>query len=243
MGSNRSTVLHASHLAPSLLGIYKSISVSLGEKIVGQSTGKGERLSQSCGGLHVDGSGIGLNPTTISDCVSAYEPGVNKKERGFAEPGSRGRKLGYRRFYMGRRSKGKRMAGYNARIRRHLIQILWDIAEPLTKQEITTHLKNRCKLVSTPSPISLGTILSRNPQVNSYKSIIITTGDGRRRRVPQYEVNYDLIIEEEDILLTLPFNALTKMEKSQAVLCRGCGRRRYFTEDMERCLECFRFPK
>ena len=135
------------------------------------------------------------------------------------------------------------MAGYNARIRRHLIQILWDTEEPLTKQEITTHLKNRCKLVSTPSPISLGTILSRNPQVNSSKSVIITTGDGRRRRVPQYEVNYDLIREEVDILLTLPFNALTKKEQEHAVLCRGCGRSRYFTEDMERCLECLRFPK
>ena len=150
---------------------------------------------------------------------------------------------GYKRYYMGRRSRGKRMAGYNARIRRHLIKILWDIEEPLTKQEITTHLKNRCNLLSTPSPISLGTILSRNPQVNSDKSIIITTGDGRRRRVPQYEVNYDLIREESDILLTLPFNALTKKEKEHAVLCHGCGRKRYFTEDMERCLECLRFPK
>ena len=149
---------------------------------------------------------------------------------------------GYKRYYMGRRSKGNRMAGYNARIRRHLIQILWDVEEPLTKQEITTHLKNRCNLLSTPSPISLGTILSRNPQVNSSMSVIITTGDGRRRRVPQYEVNYDLIMEEKDILLTLPYNALTPVEQAHAVLCRGCGRRRYFEEDMERCLECLRFP-
>ena len=164
-------------------------------------------------------------------------------KRGFNPNGHQGKDGSYRRYYMGRRSKGRRMAGYNARIRRHLIQILWDISEPLTKQEITTHLKNRCNLLSTPSPISLGTILSRNPQVNSNKSIIITTGDGRRRRVPQYEVNYDLIIEEEDILLTLPFNALSKKEQEQAILCRGCGRRRFFNEGMKRCLECLRFPK
>jgi len=144
---------------------------------------------------------------------------------------------------MGRRTKGAKMTSHNARIRRELIYILWDIDEPLTKQEITTHLMRRLKLINKPSAISLGTILSRNPQVNSSKSVVITTGDGRRRRVPQYEVNYDLIIEEEDIIFTLPFNALTKKEQKQAVLCKGCGRRRYFTEDMEKCLQCTRCPK
>jgi len=152
--------------------------------------------------------------------------------------GLRGRTL----YYMGRRSRGKRMTAHNARIRRELIYILWDIEEPLTKQEITTELTKRMKLINTPSPISLGTILSRNPQVNSSNSIIITTGDGRRRRVPQYEINEELIQHPDDIILTLPYNALTKKEKESAVLCKGCGRRRYFTEDMERCLQCTRCP-
>ena len=146
-------------------------------------------------------------------------------------------------YYMGRRTKGNRMTAHNARIRRELIHILWDVDEPLTKQEITTHLERRMKLINTPSAISLGTILSRNPQVNSDKSVIITTGDGRRRRVPQYEVNSELIIEESDILFTLPFNALTKKEQESAVLCKGCGRRRYFTDDMEVCLQCTRCPQ
>tara|TARA_R100001443_G_C3357152_1_gene178217 strand:+ start:501 stop:935 length:435 start_codon:yes stop_codon:yes gene_type:complete len=144
---------------------------------------------------------------------------------------------------MGRRTKGNRMTAHNARIRRELIYILWDVDEPLTKQEITTHLEKRMKLINAPSAISLGTILSRNPQVNSEKTVIITTGDGRRRRVPQYEINSELIYEIEDIIFTLPYNALTKKEQESAVLCKGCGRRRYFDNDMDLCLQCTRLPK
>ena len=163
-----------------------------------------------------------------------------RKRKSWGSKGEKGQLTGY---YMGRRTKGVRMAAYNARIRRELINILWDVDEPLTKQELTTHLMNRLNLLSTPSPISLGTILSRNPQVNSEKSVIITTGDGRRRRVPQYEVNFELIRELEDIILTLPFNALTKQEAEHAKQCTKCGRKRYFTEDMDYCLECTRCPK
>ena len=163
-----------------------------------------------------------------------------RKRKSWGSAGEKGQLTGY---YMGRRTKGVRMAAYNARIRRELINILWDVDEPLTKQEITTHLMNRLNLLSTPSPISLGTILSRNPQVNSEKSVIITTGDGRRRRVPQYEVNFELIRDYNDILFTLPFNALSKEEAACAKQCTKCGRRRYFEEHLEYCLECTRFPK
>ena len=163
-----------------------------------------------------------------------------RKRRSWGSKGEKGQLTGY---YMGRRTKGVRMAAYNARIRRELINILWDVDEPLTKQELTTHLMNRLNLLSTPSPISLGTILSRNPQVNSEKSVIITTGDGRRRRVPQYEVNFELIREYDDIVFTLPFNALTKKEAEHAKQYTKCGRKRYFTESMEYCLECTRCPK
>ena len=132
------------------------------------------------------------------------------------------------------------MAGNNRTVRRAIIKILWDNARPMTKAEILTCIKNDFRIPSLPSTQSLGSLLSKNPQVIKADTEIVLCGDGRRRRTVRYAVNRDLIHDESDIMLTLPHNALYKVERSQATQCKGGGRVRIKPPDSIVCLHCIR---
>ena len=132
------------------------------------------------------------------------------------------------------------MAGNNRTVRRAIIKILWDNARPMTKAEILTCIKNDYRIPSLPSTQSLGSLLSKNPQVIKADTEIVLCGDGRRRRTVRYAVNRDLIFEENDIMLTLPHNALYKKDRGNAIQCKTCGRVRIMPPNSEVCLHCVR---
>ena len=130
-------------------------------------------------------------------------------------------------------------------VRRAIIDILWLNQRPMTKEEILTELitapPEKHYFVGTqPTTNSLGSLLAKNPQIRRVGHERILSGDGRKRAVSLYQVNTDLIHEHSDILLTLPHNALSKLERPLALVCGGCGRTRIFPEGENRCLHCLR---
>ena len=131
------------------------------------------------------------------------------------------------------------MAGYNRRVRRAIVEILW-FEGPLTKDEVHTRLENHQSINSVPSPNSLGALLSKNPQVIKVGSITMENLSGKRKRETQFDVNRVLIQEKSDILHTLPLNALLKYETPLASKCPSCGRSRIFRENETQCLHCLR---
>ena len=133
------------------------------------------------------------------------------------------------------------MAGNNATVRRSIAYLLWKETEPLTKEEILTRLiEGGYGLNTEPTGNSLGSLLSKNPQVSRADNQRVFCGDGRFRSVPTFLLNRELIREYEDILLTFPINALKKGEKELASICLGCGRTRIKPVDSETCLLCLR---
>ena len=135
------------------------------------------------------------------------------------------------------------MAGNNRSVRRAICEILWRAETPLTKEQILTHLiEEKWALLTQPTANSLGSLLSKNPQIKKCDNERIFSGDGRYRSVPTFEINRDLIHEYNDILLTYPHNALMKRERELAVVCKSSGRTRIFPEGENQCLHCIRQP-
>jgi hypothetical protein len=133
------------------------------------------------------------------------------------------------------------MAGNNSTVRRSIAYLLWDETKALTKEEILSRLiTGGWGLITEPTGNSLGSLLAKNPQVKRGENQRVFCGDGRFRSVPTFLLNRELIQEYEDILLTLPINALRKSERELASICRGCGRTRVKPTGSETCLICLR---
>jgi len=131
------------------------------------------------------------------------------------------------------------MAGYNRRVRRAIVEILWEEG-PLTKEEVTSRLRKHQSVNSVPSPNSLGALLSKNPQVIKVGQELVENLTGKRENRTQFDVNRVLIQEKSDILHTLPLNALLKREIGLVSKCPTCGRSRILRENESSCLHCLR---
>ena len=133
------------------------------------------------------------------------------------------------------------MAGNNRMVRRAIAKILWDADKPLTKEEVlSVLLEGSFNITTEPTANSLGSLLSKNPQIKKSDNVRVFSGDGRYRSVPSFVINRELIKEESDILLTFPHNALSKKEKALATVCKQCGRTRIFPNGENKCLHCIR---
>jgi len=133
------------------------------------------------------------------------------------------------------------MAGNNSTVRRSIAYLLWGETKSLTKEEILgLLLEGGWGLITEPTGNSLGSLLAKNPQIQRGENQRVFCGDGRFRSVPTFLLNRELIHEYEDILLTLPINALRKNERDMATICRGCGRTRIKPADSDTCLICLR---
>ena len=131
------------------------------------------------------------------------------------------------------------MSANNRRIRRVIVDLLWDHG-PLTKQEVAERLQEVRGVRQVPSPQSLSALLSKNPQVICVGIAKVETAAGVTARHMNFGIDTNLIRREEDIMLTRPVNAMTPTQRREAMKCTGCGRIRLMPPEGLPCLHCRR---
>ena len=131
------------------------------------------------------------------------------------------------------------MSANNRRIRRVIVDILWEHG-PMTKQEVAEHLQECRGVRQVPSPQSLAALLSKNPQVICVGIAKVETAAGITARHMTFGIDTNLIREEGDLMLTRPVNAMTPKQRKEAEKCGGCGRIRLMPSEGQPCLHCRR---
>jgi len=132
------------------------------------------------------------------------------------------------------------MSANNRRIRRVIVDILWDYG-PMTKQQVADILQDHRGIRQVPSPQSLSALLSKNPQVICLGIERVETAGGGKARHMKFGIDRNLIRHKDDIMLTRPVNAMTPTQRREAVKCLGCGRTRVMPEGGPPCLHCRRY--
>jgi len=134
------------------------------------------------------------------------------------------------------------MSATNSRIRRAILDVLWESDISLTKEQIASVIekeRGRWNLNSCPTSNTMGSLLTKSTQIVKGEPVMVFAGDGRNRRMPTFLINRSLIKCEEDLRLTTPYNLLTDAEKEQCIVCPSCARKRLPYAD-GLCLECSR---
>jgi Ser/Thr protein kinase RdoA (MazF antagonist) len=133
---------------------------------------------------------------------------------------------------------------YNKRRRRAIAIVLFRFGKAVTKDEIIDALRAWDEKLVPSNPTSLGSILSRTSFIISKTGrdgVLKIASDGRKRRAPLYEINWDIVKEEDDIPYLLPKSALYRNESREAIQCVECNRFRLMSPHSETvCLHCLR---
>ncbi len=130
------------------------------------------------------------------------------------------------------------MAKNNSRLRRTIVRILFESGE-MTRSQVSTELHRMGLFREVPTESSLAALISKNAQVVSVGYAKIELSNGLSVRNMVFDVDRDLIREEEDIELTMPYSSMTTALKEKAVRCATCKQMRYMPE-MNECLSCER---
>ena len=127
----------------------------------------------------------------------------------------------------------------NKRIRRALLQILWENG-PCTRQEVVTHLQELKSVKTTPSPNSLSALLSKNPQVISVGKTKVEMTNGTNANHMLFDIDRRIIHEFDELIYTRPGSVMTPNETRRAKKCTGCGRNRIMPPEGQPRLTCQR---
>tara|TARA_B100001778_G_C18561433_1_gene617950 strand:+ start:220 stop:627 length:408 start_codon:yes stop_codon:yes gene_type:complete len=131
------------------------------------------------------------------------------------------------------------MSANNRRIRRILVDILWERGA-MTKEEMASILSKDKSIRTVPSPHSLAALMSKNPQIISVGKQSVENVVGIKANHLIYDINRDLIKSKEDIVCTRTPTVMTPSQAEQAERCVECGRTRVFPDGYAKCLHCVR---
>ncbi len=131
------------------------------------------------------------------------------------------------------------MSANNRRIRRILVDILWERGA-MTKEEMASILSKDKSIRTVPSPHSLAALMSKNPQIISVGKQSVENVVGIKAKHLIYDINRDLIKSKEDIVCTRTPTVMTPTQMKKAERCEQCGRTRVFPDGYRKCLHCVR---
>jgi len=134
------------------------------------------------------------------------------------------------------------MSANNRRIRRIVVELLWEYGES-TKERMARLLAENKSVRNIPSPHSLSSILRKNTQVIVVGTERVENAVGVSAKHLVYDIDRYLVRVKEDLTYTRSPTVMTPKQRAVAQKC-SCGRIRVFppySEDM--CLHCFRMPE
>ena len=131
------------------------------------------------------------------------------------------------------------MSANNRRIRRILVDLLWEHGA-MTKERMAALLSEHKSIRTVPSPHSLAALLSKNPQIVSVGKESVENVVGVKANHLIYDINRDLIQEQGDINLTRTPTVMTPSQMREATRCEKCGRIRIKPKGHNVCLHCVR---
>ena len=131
------------------------------------------------------------------------------------------------------------MSANNRRIRRILVDLLWEHGA-MTKEQVASLLSKHKSIRTVPSPHSLAALLSKNPQIISVGKEPVENIVGVKASHLIYDINRDLIRDQKDINLTRTPTVMTPLQKKESTRCERCGRIRIKPKGYEICLHCVR---
>lgn len=123
-------------------------------------------------------------------------------------------------------------------MRRTIVRILFEGGQ-MTRSQVSSALHRLGLFREVPSESSLAALISKNAQVVNVGQAKIELSNGLTVRNMVFDVDRDLIREEGDIELTMPYSSMTSSLKEKAVRCPSCKQMRYMP-DMDICLVCCR---
>ena len=124
----------------------------------------------------------------------------------------------------------------NRRVRRKIAEILFELG-PMTRNELSSHLKSAWGGREVPSDTSLSSLLAKNVQVISTGFEMVESIGGAKAKHMIFDINRQLIKTKEDIIYSRPVSCMTPSEKKLATRS-ACGRKRVFPPNAEVCIHC-----
>ena len=124
-------------------------------------------------------------------------------------------------------------------MRRTIADILYHEGK-MTRAQVAERLHELGMFREVPSESSLAAIISKNAQVVScgHEKIELSNGSVVKNMV--FDIDRELIREEEDLRYTRPFSSMSKGEKQSSVRCPTCRQQRIMREGWVECLSCSR---
>lgn len=110
----------------------------------------------------------------------------------------------------------------------------------MTRAAMAERLYEMGMFREVPSESSLAALISKNAQIVScgHEKVELSNGSVVRNMV--FDIDRDLIQDEQDLIHTRPFSSMTNGEKKKAVRCESCKQMRLMKDGWVKCLTCSR---
>lgn len=131
------------------------------------------------------------------------------------------------------------VARNNGRLRRTIADILFHEGK-MTRAAMAERLYEKGLFREVPSESSLAALISKNAQIVSCGHEKIELSNGSMVSNMVFDIDRDLIQDEEDLIHTRPFSSMTNREKEKSVRCPSCKQMRLMGEGWVECLPCSR---
>ena len=109
----------------------------------------------------------------------------------------------------------------------------------MTRSQVSSHLYEMGLFREVPSESSLAALISKNAQVVKIGHTKVELSNGLSVRNMVFDVDRNLIREEKDIQLTMPYSSMPTHLKGLASRCPSCKQMRLM-DDKPKCLVCER---
>ena len=129
------------------------------------------------------------------------------------------------------------MSANNRRIRRIIVDLLWEHG-PQTRNQLADLLLKERGIREIPSDTSLSSLLSKNVQVETVDNVRVENINGSITWHMAFDIRRDLITEKEHIIYTRPPSCMTGSQRKKTQRCPDCGRNRLFPPDSTVCFIC-----
>ena len=131
------------------------------------------------------------------------------------------------------------MSANNRRIRRIIIDLLWDYGA-MTKEGMASLLAENKSIRTVPSPHSLSSLMCKNVQVIQIGREKVENAIGGETYHAVYDIDRDLIRNKDEIIYTRTTTIMTPKQKRDSQKCPLSGRVRIFPKGSDVCLHCIR---